>query len=617
MALKNQVTTRCQPSETSGDVDFAALHEKYLAERDKRLRPEGTRQYVEMTDDLAGYWEDDPHTPSIERDPVCDDCDVAILGGGFAGLIIAARLKQAGVENIRIIEMGGDFGGTWYWNRYPGVQCDVESYTYMPLLEELGYIPKNRYAFGSEIFEHCKRIGSHFGLYKNALFGVIARSLVWDEGAARWRVETSKGDDIRARFVVMATGVLHRPKLPGVEGVRNFKGHSFHTSRWDFDYTGGNATGGMTKLADKRIAIIGTGASGIQVIPFLGRDAAHLYVFQRTPSSVFERGNAPTDPVWASSLRSGWQAERQRSFQKAIFERLDSLEEDLICDGWTEIARNLAARLEEMGNPELDDQELADLREEIDYLVMERVRRRVDSIVADQETAELLKPFYRFMCKRPCFNDEYLDTFNRPNVTLVDVSESKGVDRLTEKGVVANGVEYEVDCIIYASGFEVTHDHKRRFGIDTIEGRGGRSLYDHWSGGYRTFHGLMSHGFPNQFFTGFTQNGVTAAHNLVYEQQAVQISYIVSQTFGRGATSVEPTHEAEEDWVCSIHANLNLNSDFTAECTPGYYTNEGGGNRLSPLFGEPFAGGARAFDQFLRDWRDRGDLAGLELGCTK
>jgi cyclohexanone monooxygenase len=602
----------CEPSETP-EIDLAALRGRYLRERDKRLRPEGTRQYVEAADDLAGYYETDPFSQPIVRAPVAADVEVAVLGGGFAGLIIGARLKQAGVSDLRIVEMGGDFGGTWYLNRYPGVQCDVESYTYMPLLEELGYIPSERYAHGAEIYEHCRRIGRRFGLYEGALFGTIVRALRWDEGLRRWRVSTDRGDELRARFVVLGCGVLNKPKLPGVPGIRDFKGRSFHTARWDFDYTGGDTDGGLTKLADKRVAVIGTGASGIQVVPYLARHAEHLYVFQRTPSSVAERGNRPTDPEWAASLRPGWAKARHQAFQKAVFEGLGSLEEDLICDAWGEISRNVAARVAAMANPELSLEELLAIREVEDYRVMERLRRRIDGLVQDPATAEALKPWYRYLCKRPCFNDEYLPTFNRPNVTLVDVSGPGGVERITEHGVVAGGVEHRVDCIIYASGFEVTNDHRRRFGIEAIDGRGGRSLYDHWADGLRTFHGLTAHGFPNLFFTGFTQNAVTAAHNLIYEQQGVQIAHIVGEALRRGAVAVEPSEAAEAAWVRTIRENLVRDVQFRSDCTPGYYTNEGGGSRLSPLFGEPYGLGVTAFERLLQAWRDAGDLEGMVL----
>ncbi len=263
---------KCKPTQTP-EIDLPALREKYRQERDKRIRPEGQKQYVEAADDFADYYEADPYSPPVVRDAISEDLDVAIIGGGFAGLISGARIKQAGVSNLRIIDLAGDFGGAWYWNRYPGIQCDTDSCCYLPLLEEVNYIPKDKYAYGAEVYEHCQRIGRHFGLYETALFGTLVRSLRWDGSIKRWRIGTTRGDDIRSRFVVMCPGPFNRPKLPGIPGIQSFKGHTFHTARWDYDYTGGDMTGGLDKLGDKRVAIIGTGASGIQCIPFLARYA--------------------------------------------------------------------------------------------------------------------------------------------------------------------------------------------------------------------------------------------------------------------------------------------------------------------------------------------------------
>ena len=357
-----------------------------------------------------------------------------------------------GLDDFRIIEAGGDFGGTWYWNRYPGAQCDIESYCYLPLLEELKYIPKEKYSYVTEIFEHSQRIGHVYKLYDRALFQTRVNGLSWDEGAASAGASrTNRGDDIRARFVIMALGPASRAKLPGIPGIEQFEGHSFHTNRWDYDYTGGDTTGGLTKLGDKRVAIIGTGATAIQCVPFVGKHAEHLYVFQRTPSSVDLRGNAPTDYAWAQTLEPGWQRARRHNFADIVEGR--PFEVDLVSDGWTDIFRTLSggarANAAKGRNP-LEGAELADMAK------MNKIRRRVDETVQDQATAEALKPWYRQFCKRPTFNDEYLPTFNRPNVTLVDVSEAQGVERITKAGVVANGVEYPVDCIIYASGFEIT-----------------------------------------------------------------------------------------------------------------------------------------------------------------
>jgi cyclohexanone monooxygenase len=609
----------CGPTQTPDDIDIEALRKKYLHERDKRLRPEGSKQYVELKGEFAEFYEIDPYTPVTFRDPISEDINVAILGGGIAGLLAGAYLKKAGVDDVRVIEMAGDFGGVWYWNRFPGIQCDNDAYCYIPMLEELDFVPSKKFADGAEIFEHCKRIGKHFGLYDGAIFSTQVRDLRWDEALKRWRISTNRGDDIRARFVVLTVGSFNRPKLPGIPGIKDFKGHQFHSARWDYEYTGGDASGGLDKLADKRVALVGTGATGVQLVPFLGRYAEHLYVFQRTPSSVDVRGNKPTDPEWAKSLQPGWQKERQRNFHlwSPFGEGVVFDQPDLVCDFWTELGRNMTARIAASEDPaSLTLEQIMAIREEEDYKVMERLRRHVEELVDDPETAEALKPYYRFMCKRPCSNDEYLPTFNRPNVTLVDVSESKGVERATENGLVANGIEYEVDCIIYASGFEITTEISRRYAIDAIEGRDGVSLFDHWRESYKSLHGMTSCGFPNQFFTGFIQGGVSANTTAMFEQQAEHIAYIVSEAIKRGAVTVEPSQEDQDSWVRTIRELAIDNSQFEITCTPGYYNNEGGGGGegIRLAIGEYYAPGFYAFDDLLKEWRGKGKLEGLVLG---
>jgi cyclohexanone monooxygenase len=603
----------CAPTETP-EIDHAALREKYLFERDRRIRPEGQKQYLVAEGEFERHHEGDPYTPIAPRPPISDDIDVAIIGGGFCGLVAAARVKQAGVSDFRVIEHGGDFGGAWYWNRYPGIQCDTDSYCYLPFLEETGYMPKQKYALGDEVFEHCQRIGKHFGLYDNAIFSTLIRSMEWDDSIKRWRIGTNHDDDIRARFVVMCQGPFNRPKLPGVPGITDFQGHTFHTARWDYEYTGGDIGGGLDKLAGRRVAVIGTGASGVQVIPHIARAAQHLYVFQRTPSYVYERGNVPTDPEWARTLRPGWQRERQRNFHTGAFEAFAPGQPDLICDGWTEVSRNLAAHLNLTDGwaALTDPAKFMELRELQDYRAMQRARDRVDALVEDEQTAEALKPYYRFLCKRPCFSDQYLPTFNRPNVTLVDVSDTKGVERITEKGIIAHGVEHEVDCIIFASGFEITTDLDRRLGIQPFAGRDGMSLYDLWAKSYRTLHGTMTHGLPNQFFTGFIQGGVTASTTAMFDQQATHIAYIIKETLARGASTVEPTAEAQDQWCATVRETAIDNTNFQRECTPGYYNNEGEQLIRSHL-GEPYWPGFYAMEGLLQGWRDSGEMEGLVL----
>ncbi|MBU8829314.1 flavin-containing monooxygenase [Mycolicibacterium goodii] len=605
----------CGPTATPTDIDIDALRQKYRVEREKRLRAEGSKQYVETGDQFAQFGEVDPHTPHVERDSIDIDIDVAVLGGGFAGLLVGASLKKAGVDDVHIIEMGGDFGGVWYWNRYPGIQCDNESYCYIPLLEELGFMPSKKFADGAEIFQHCRNIGKHFGLYDGAIFSTQVKDLRWEDDLKRWRIGTNRGDDIRARFVVMASGSFNRPKLPGIPGIQDFGGHIFHSSRWDYSYTGGDTTGNLHKLNDKLVALIGTGATGVQLVPYLGRDAQHLYVFQRTPSTVDERNNTPTDPAWVKTLEPGWQKERQRNFHAWTFEGMAPGQPDLVCDFWTELGRNTAARVMALPDPaSMTPEQFMAIREEEDYKVMERLRRRVEQLVDDPQTAEALKPYYRFLCKRPCSNDEYLSTFNRPNVTLVDVSETKGVERITETGLIANGRQYEVDCIIFASGFEITTEIRRRYSIDAIKGRDGISLYDYWADGYKTLHGMTCRGFPNQFFTGFTQVGISANISANYELQGEHIAYVIAEALERGVTTVEPSQEAQDAWCRTIKETFVDTSAFDAECTPGYYNNEGGGGGegLRSHLGEPYGPGFYAFADLLSQWRDKGDLDGLE-----
>ncbi|MFP6837810.1 MAG: NAD(P)/FAD-dependent oxidoreductase, partial [Pseudomonadales bacterium] len=363
------------------DLDFEpdVLRERYRLERDKRIREDGEDQYHQAASQFAHYADDDPYAdPDFERDPLDLEIDVAVIGAGFSGLMTAARLKERGITNFRVIESAGDFGGTWYWNRYPGAQCDIESYCYLPLLEETGFVPKEKYSYAPEIFEHTQRIGDYFGLYDNAIFQTRVTEVRWMEDERRWQVLTHRGDNIRARFVIQATGPANRPKLPGIPGITDFKGHTFHTSRWDYEYTGGDHTGGLTGLADKRIAIIGTGATAIQCVPFLGETAQQLYVFQRTPSSVDLRGNKPTDEEWYKSLEPGWQRARRENFAAVLLGQ--NFSEDLVADGWTDIARRIGISLlsREPESGDLNMEEVM-LRAEIaDFEKMNEIRGRVD-----------------------------------------------------------------------------------------------------------------------------------------------------------------------------------------------------------------------------------------------
>jgi len=596
--------------ENYDDLDFdpVALRKKYRLEREKRLREDGNEQYIEVKDDFSRYL-DDPYVAPIKRDPVSDEVDVLVIGGGFGGLLAGARLKEAGIKDVRVVEKGGDFGGTWYWNRYPGAQCDIEAYVYLPLLEELNYVPKEKYSHAPEILAHSSAIGKHYDLYEKALFQTQVTNMQWDEDTARWTVETNKGDKVRARFVAMANGPLDRPKLPGIPGIDTYNGHTFHTSRWDYDYTGGSPEGGLTKLKDKRVAIIGTGATSVQCVPHVGEMAKQLYVFQRTPSGVDVRGNSPTDEKWAASLKPGWQKERMENFNALVSGVPQA--EDLVNDGWTDL---IGKMLEMFRKGEAGDgtgRSLPEIVELANFEKMNEIRARAEELVNDPNTAEELKPYYAMFCKRPCFHDDYLPTFNRPSVELIDTN-GQGVDRITEKGVVVDGKEYEVDCIIFGTGFEVGTDYTRRAGYDIV-GKQGQKLSDKWQDGMKTFHGMQSNGFPNCFLMSAQQGGFSANYPHLLNEVAVHLAHIVSHMKTNDLTKVEASESAEVAWVEGIISGEGPAMQIGGEgCTPGYYNNEGKPNPKL-RYGAFYSGGSIAFWDLLEKWREAGDFDGLEF----
>ena len=587
--------------------DPGALRDRYRHERDKRLRDDGNEQYLEVGGKYAHFMEDPYVAPGFTRAPFTDEVEIAVIGGGFGGLLAGARLREAGATDIRFLEKGGDFGGTWYWNRYPGAQCDVESYIYLPLLEELGYVPKEKYAYAPEILAHSRAIGEKYDLYRAACFQTELTELRWDEAGARWILSTNRGDRMRARFVCMPTGPLNRPKLPGIPGIESFAGHAFHTSRWDYAYTGGSSEGILSGLAGKRVGIIGTGATAVQCVPHLGGAAEQLYVFQRTPSSIDVRANRPTDPAWAKSLGRGWHQGRMDNFNILVSGGYQA--EDLVSDGWTDIIRKLLVMVQQPGQ-NLSPEGLAETMELADFQKMEQIRARVDQLVKDEATAAALKPWYRQFCKRPCFHDEYLQAFNRPNVTLVD-TQGRGVERVTPKGVVVGGVEYALDCLIFATGFEVGTAYTRRAGCEVF-GRGGQRLTEKWAKGVSTLHGMHSRGFPNCFILSPQQAGFTVNFPHLLNEQSKHIAYIVQQARERGVRTVEPSEAAEAEWVATILRLARFGLDFLEACTPGYYNNEGKPGALNGQNGF-YGGGSEEYFRLLREWRAAGALEGLEL----
>ncbi len=595
---------------TTATLDKDALKKKYAEERDKRLRTDGNAQYQR----LEGKFEDlatDPYTPLKERAPVTDHVTFAFIGGGFAGLVVGARLKEAGVESVRIIEKGGDFGGTWYWNRYPGAQCDTAAMIYLPLLEETGHMPSQKYVYAPEIRQHCGNIGQQFDLYKDALFHTEVTALEWQADTSRWLIETSRGDAFTAKYVGMGTGPLHVAKLPGIEGIETFKGKSFHTSRWDYAYTGGSPDGDpMDKLKDKRVAIVGTGATAVQCVPHLAKAAKELLVFQRTPSSVDKRNNEPIDREWFDSIATpGWQ---KRWFDNFVDNQSQGFpEEDYVMDGWTELSRRIREKVRQMPPDQWTPEGMLQAFEDADFEKMEEIRHRCEEVVADQDTAEKLKAWYRQLCKRPCFHDEYLQAFNEPGARLIH-TDGKGVEKITETGLVSNDEHYEVDCIVYASGFEVGSDYTARAGFD-LTGRDGVKLSEAWADGMQTLHGLHVNGFPNAFIVQPSQAAnliSNVPHNIV--DHANTISAVVAHAEREGFTEIEPDPNAQKAWVELILSGQGMLIG-TTECTPGYYNNEGAGvtDKNRHQMGHPL--GAKAFFHHIAAWRDKGAYEGLNF----
>ena len=589
------------------DFNPDELRDRYREERDKRLRTDANEQYQEIAGDFAHYL-DDPYVGPLQRDAVIEEVEVGIVGGGFGGMLVAARLREQGVNDFRLIEKGGDFGGTWYWNRYPGAACDVESYIYLPLLEETGFMPASKYTPAPEILAHCHRIANHFDMYPRSLLQTEVTEVRWNEERRRWIIRTNRNDEIAARFIAMANGPLHRPKLPGIPGVETFAGHSFHTSRWDYNYTGGTSKGNLDGLKDKVVGIIGTGATAVQCVPHLGAGAKHLFVFQRTPSSIDVRDDKPTDPQWAKSLQPGWQRRRNENFTNLTSGQFDT--EDLVNDGWTEIVGNLMLRARKEGGLGTSPEQIGTIVENADFEKMNQIRSRVDDIVKDAATAEALKPWYRQFCKRPCFHDDYLPTFNRPNVSLVD-TEGRGVERITPDGVVANGIEYKLDCLIFATGFEVGTDYSRRSGYQ-VYGSDGLTLSEKWAEGVETFHGFFSRGFPNSFIVSNQQSGFSVNFPHMLNEQAIHIAHVVKHNIDNGITRMETSEQAEHDWVEEIKSNSTMNLKFLEACTPGYYNNEGKPAERAAQNGS-YGRGPNAFAKLLEQWRQSGELDGLEL----
>jgi cation diffusion facilitator CzcD-associated flavoprotein CzcO len=514
------------------DAEFGV--EEQARYRDFNEVRRGSADYMAMDGPFAHYLEDHYSAPPVQRDALTDECEIVVVGAGFAGLLLWYKLSQAGFDDIRFCEKGGDVGGTWYWNRYPGIACDVESYSYLPLLEEMEYIPTMKFASGFEIFEYCQRIAERTRFYDHCLFHTTVVGTAWDEETGRWTVTTDRGDVMRVRFVILANGVLTTPRLARIPGMETFQGESFHTSRWDYD----------VELRDKRIGIIGTGATAVQAIPELAKVAGHLYVFQRTPSTIDVRDQRATTPeeaeAWASE--SGWAHARRARFAKLPARKALKANDDYLA-GKAPLPER---RGRQDGGPRLTREERTARDLETSFRIMEQIRDRIDMIVTDPKTAAALKPYYPYGCKRPTFHDEYLPTFNRPNVTLVDVAPM-GVREINEHGVVHDGVQYDLDVLVYATGF----DFMQIATFNQVKGRGGRTLAQKWQEeGTRTFMGLHTHGFPNLFIVAGPQ-GTGGSFNFTdaIEEHTDYMVWMFETMRAQGHQIVDVRQDDEERWT--------------------------------------------------------------------
>jgi cyclohexanone monooxygenase len=518
------------PPAPVGAVFDAVEQAKYREFKESRA---GAADYMSMEGEFSRYLEDVYSAEPVERESLSDECDVLVVGAGFAGLLLWYKLRQAGFDNVRFCEKGGDVGGTWYWNRYPGIACDVESYSYFPLLEEMDYIPSMKFAAGFEIMEYCQKMAQKFGFYDKCLFHTTVEKTKWDEAEGRWTVTTDRGDAMRAKYVILANGILTTPKLARIDGMQSFQGESFHTSRWDYDID----------LKDKRVGIIGTGATSVQAVPELAKIVKELYVFQRTPSSIDVRDQRETavEEFAEWSKEPGWAKARRARFAR-------------ISEGRTALKANddyLAGRVADFKerkthSGDITPEELVQKQLDTNFRIMEQIRARVDAIVEDPVTAAALKPYYPYGCKRPTFHDEYLPTFNLPHVHLVDTAP-RGVSEINPRGVVHDGTEYPVDVLIYATGFEWMATST----FNMIEGREGRTLRDKWQQeGTKTFLGLHSEGFPNLFIVSGPQGGGGSFNfTNAIEEHADYVVWMLNTMRENGADVVDVKPEPEEAYA--------------------------------------------------------------------
>ncbi|KAK1144514.1 hypothetical protein N8T08_005387 [Aspergillus melleus] len=643
------------------ETDFAATLERYAVEAKKRLRADGVAQYADiaLTDKFKQFAEDpwirgeenQLKNPYLSQPvPVANGghVKVVITGAGYGALLYAVRLIQTAgfiAEDFVFVDSAWGFGGTWYWNRYPGLMCDVESSCYLPLLDETEFIPQHRYSYGPELRQYAELIVEKYGLQKRPLFGCTVKESRWDESQSQWvttmvrkrpvSIETvEESYVIHSDMVILASGLLNRPKLPRLSGLDVYRGHVFHTSRWDYDYTGGSPEDPtLSRLRGKKVALVGTGATGIQVVPELAKWAGQLTVFQRTPSAMDMRGQRAMDPeTWRRDVTQGrkeWQSERRMNMAAFVSRVPDPPATDLVDDGWTHFP-SLSGLIGGPAAASLTEATVGEYVESLHRLDLprqERIRRRVDAVVVDPATAESLKPWYPGWCKRPCFHDEYLGAFNKPNVRLVDTA-GKGIDGFSSTGIQFSGQEYEADVVILATGYESpaagAPSFRARIGIT---GRGGVTLDEKWTKGVGTLHGILTHGFPNLLLAGVTQAGstVNAVHmvDILATHAAQTIAAAQKQADSSERLVIEPTFEAEEAWGMAVASTAYAYAAIPG-CTPSYATLEGASMQAQTAEEQirvarsiPWGRGVSDFVNVLAAWHKSNELQDIHVSRRK
>jgi len=475
------------------------------------------------------------------------DFDAVVVGAGFAGLVMLHRLRGIGTT-ARVFETGSGIGGTWFWNRYPGARCDIESLEYSyQFSEELQWEWEwtERYATQPEILRYIEHVADRFDLRRDIQLDTRVRAAHWSDAEGRWKIATERGD-VTARFLIMATGCLSSANIPAFPGRDSFAGKTYHTGRWPHggvDFTG------------QRVAVIGTGSSAIQSIPLIAEQAAHLTVFQRTPSYSIPAHNAPLAPETVRVVKSDYAGFRQRNAQQPFGANFPPNMVLALQTDATERDRVYEQRWQIGGLGFITS--FADLLfdRNANETAAEFVRAKIRAIVRDPAVAEKLSPKQVIGCKRLCVDTGYFATFNRPNVSLVDVSETP-IEAITPRGVRVAGVEHEVDAIVFATGYDAMTG--ALLAVD-IRGSGGRTLREKWAAGPRTYLGVQTAGFPNLFvITGPGSPSVLANMVPAVEQHANWIADCLAYRRDHGIARIDPQPAAEDAWVGHVNDVANL-----------------------------------------------------------